>query len=213
MARGVDFRIESPRSGDERAVPLGFPSAALAATAAQPEVAADSNRVAAFVREHHGFVWRVLRRFGLTPADADDASQKVFLVAVKRLADIAPGSERAFLFRTAIHTASKVHRALRQRPDRPAAEAIEAQSPLPLPDALLDERRARDLLDQFLSELPEDLRAVFVLFEIEGLTAPQIAEALEIPVGTVASRLRRKRSEVSARLARHQARAGLKGRP
>src|SRR5690349_8485730 len=97
----VDFRIELALPGDERAVPIGSPSASLAATAAPPLVATEPKRVAAFVREHHGFVWRVLRRFGLAPADADDAAQKVFLIAVTRLGDIASGSEKAFLFRTA----------------------------------------------------------------------------------------------------------------
>jgi RNA polymerase sigma-70 factor, ECF subfamily len=212
MPARVDFEIESIGAGDGRAVPVGSPSSPIAANSAQPHVAADPKRVAAFVKEHHGFVWRVLRRFGLAPTDADDAAQKVFLIAVTRLADIAPGSEKAFLFRTAVHTASKAQRALRRRIDRPAPGSLEAQSSLPLADALLDERRARDLLDRILAELPKELHAVFVLFEIEGLTAPQVAEALEIPVGTVASRLRRARSEVSARLLRHQTRSVFKGR-
>lgn len=207
----VDFRIELALPGDERAVPIGSPSASLAATAAPPLVATEPKRVAAFVREHHGFVWRVLRRFGLAPADADDAAQKVFLIAVTRLGDIASGSEKAFLFRTAVHIASKVHRALRQRPDRLVPDFVETESSLPLPDALLDERRARDLLDRILAELPADLHAVFVLFELEGLRVPEIADALQIPAGTVASRLRRARAEVSARLARYQARSSFKG--
>jgi RNA polymerase sigma-70 factor (ECF subfamily) len=175
-------------------------------------VAADPKRIAAFVREHHGFAWRVLRRFGLAPADADDAAQRVFMIASSRLDDIERGSERAFLFRTAAHIASKAHRARRQRPDRLAPDVGEPQDPAPLPDALLEQRRARHLLDCILQELPEDLHAVFVLFEIEGLRAAEVAEALEIPLGTVASRLRRARSEVSERLARHHARSAFKGR-
>jgi RNA polymerase sigma-70 factor (ECF subfamily) len=212
MSLPVDFRIESASLGDERAVPVGSPSPTLPANAAPSRVAADPKRVAAFVREHHGFAWRVLRRFGLAPADADDAAQRVFMIAATRLDDIARGSERAFLFRTAAHVASKAHRARRQRPDRPAPDASESADPLPPPDALLEQRRARDLLDRILGELPEDLRAVFVLFEIEGLRAPEVAEALEIPLGTVASRLRRARTEVSERLARHRARSAFKGR-
>lgn len=208
----MHFGIESGFQGDEPAVRVGSPSPSLPANAASSRVAADPKRISAFVREHHGFAWRILRRLGLSPADADDAAQRVFMIAVNRLDDIARGSERAFLFRTAAHIASKAHRAQRQRPDRPAAEAGEPPDPLPLPDALLEQRRARDLLDRILSELPEDLHAVFVLFEIEGLRAPEVAEALEIPLGTVASRLRRARAEVSESLARHQARAAFKGR-
>jgi RNA polymerase sigma-70 factor (ECF subfamily) len=193
-------------------VPAGSSSAASTVTPALPLVATDPKRVAAFVSEHHGFVWRVLRRFGLAAADADDAAQKVFMIAVSRLDDIVRDAERAFLFRVAAHVASKVHRARRQGLDRPAPELTEPEDPRPLPDALLDQRRARDLLDRILSELPDELRAVFVLFEIEELTAPEVADALEIALGTVASRLRRARAEIAERLARHQARSSFKGR-
>src|SRR5687768_7103195 len=75
----------------------------------------DPVRVDVFVRQHHAFVWRVLRRNGLSPADADDAAQKVFLIAIERLSDIHAGSERAFLYRTAAHVAFKAQRAVRRR--------------------------------------------------------------------------------------------------
>jgi RNA polymerase sigma-70 factor (ECF subfamily) len=60
------------------------------------------------------------------------------------------------------------------------------------------------LLDKVLAELPEDLRAIIVLFELEELRTPEIAEALGIPVGTVASRLRRARAQVEERLVRYR---------
>ena len=178
----------------------------------------EPQRVEAFVRHYYAFTWRVLRRYGLAPADADDAAQKVFLIVVDRLEDIQAGSERAFLFRTARHVASKAHRSVRRRPDAAghAIDAADATDDLPTPDDLLDRRRARDLLDRILGELSEDFRAVLVLFEIEDMPAPEIAEALDIPVGTVASRLRRARAEVERRAARYLAsppvkRTSLKG--
>ncbi|HEU5074625.1 MAG TPA: RNA polymerase sigma factor [Polyangiaceae bacterium] len=173
----------------------------------------EPQRVEAFVRDYYAFTWRVLRRYGLVPADADDAAQKVFLIAVDRLADIQPGSERAFLFRTARHVASKAHRSVQRRRDAAAlgVDAAEAAGNLPAPDDLLDRRRARDLLDRILEELSEDFRAVFVLFEIEGMPAPEIAEALSLPVGTVASRLRRARAEVERRATRYLAHPRIKG--
>ena len=192
-------------------MPIGLPTAILAESPPSSSAAADPQRVAAFVKAHHGFAWRVLRRLGLSPADADDAAQRVFMIAASRFADIAEGSERAFLYRTAAHVASKAHRASRKRAEHLSYDIHEAQSEVPSQDALLDERRARDLLDRFLSELSDDIRAVFVLFELEGLHAPEIAEALEIPVGTVASRLRRARAEISEKLARQKARAAFKG--
>ncbi|HEY3500055.1 MAG TPA: sigma-70 family RNA polymerase sigma factor [Polyangiaceae bacterium] len=181
-----------------------------AATAAPP-APAGVPRLEALIREHHAFTWRVLRRLGLAPADADDAAQRVFLTASERLGDIAFGSERAFLFRVASHVASKVHRTRKRRPESLGLDGAEEVDVNPGPDALLDQRRARELLDALLGELSEELRAVFVLFDVEGLTKAEVAEALGIPEGTVASRLRRARDEIAAGVQRRQARARFRG--
>jgi RNA polymerase sigma factor (sigma-70 family) len=69
----------------------------------------------------------------------------------------------------------------------------------------LDRRRQIELLDRALARLDPDLLEVFVLFEIEGLTTPEVAALIEIPLGTVASRLRRAREsfrDVVARMER-----------
>jgi RNA polymerase sigma-70 factor (ECF subfamily) len=58
---------------------------------------------------------------------------------------------------------------------------------------LLQQGRARALLDEILEAMPTELRAPFVLFELEEMTMSEIAQTLEIPPGTVASRLRRAR--------------------
>ena len=86
------------------------------------------------------------------------------------------------------------------------AERVEPADPAATPEKLLDEERARALLYQLLSELEERLRVVFVMFELEGMSMPEIAEMLDIPVGTVASRLRHAREDFHARLHRHRAR-------
>ena len=171
---------------------------------AVPAVNGEPRRIEAFVREHHAFVWRVLRRSGLPPADADDAAQRVFLIATARLESIAQGSERAFLYRAAERVASNAHRAVRRRREAPEFDASAEASPFPAPDDLLDQRRARDLLDRILAELSAELRAIIILFDLEGLRTPEIAEALGIPAGTVASRLRRARAEVERRVARYR---------
>jgi RNA polymerase sigma-70 factor (ECF subfamily) len=183
-------------------VPLDAPLPASGVGLPAPSV--DAARVEAFAREHYPFVWRVLRRSGLPHADADDAAQRVFMVAAGRIDAIAEGSERAFLYRTAARVASNAHRAVRRRRENAGFEGSEEPAPLPGPDDLLDQRRARELLDQVLAELPEDLRAIIVLFELEELRTPEIAEALGIPVGTVASRLRRARAQVEERLVRYR---------
>jgi RNA polymerase sigma-70 factor (ECF subfamily) len=153
-------------------------------------------RLAALVTEHYASVWRVLRRTGLSAADAEDATQRVFVVFAKRFDDVRHGCERAFLFRTALHVGAKHYRAQRRRPETTEADCDQHLVPAPSMEDLLDQQRARALLDRILSDLPADLRAVLVLFEIEGLTKTEVADALGIPPGTVASRLRRARELV-----------------
>jgi RNA polymerase sigma-70 factor (ECF subfamily) len=71
----------------------------------------------------------------------------------------------------------------------------------------MEQRRARHLLDEILDGLELDVRTVFVLFELEELTAPEISELLGIPIGTVASRLRRAREDFRSELTRRTSRA------
>lgn len=204
--------IEAARSGDGRTVSIGIVPTDATQPPRPPVGAADrDSQVAAFVREHHAFVWRCLRRFGLSVADADDAAQRVFVIATERYEDIGAGSERGFLYRTAMHVASKTHRSARRRLEAADANVEEGPDDAPLPDELIDQHRARALLDRILAQLPPDLASVIVLFEIEELTTAEVAEALDVPQGTVASRLRRARAELESHVARYLARSRFKG--
>ncbi len=154
----------------------------------------DNARVAEMLRAHFRDVWRIVRRFGVTENGADDAAQDVFIIAARRLSDITPGSERAFLFATAVRVAANARRALGARRECAEEDHLpEGVDPRPNAEALLDQKRLRLLLDRVLDELSDDLRVCFVLYELEGMSSPEIAELLSIPVGTVASRLRRAR--------------------
>jgi RNA polymerase sigma-70 factor (ECF subfamily) len=76
-------------------------------------------------------------------------------------------------------------------------------SPSPTADEELERREALAFIDDVLGELEDDLRRIFVLCEIEELTAPEASEVLQIPIGTIASRLRRARhrfDETAARI-------------
>jgi RNA polymerase sigma-70 factor (ECF subfamily) len=147
------------------------------------------------VERHADFVWRSLRRLGVPASLTDDATQRVFLAAAAKLDRLRPGCERAFLFGTLSRVAANVRRS-RQRSREVAWEATqEPADPDPQPDELVANRQARALLDEALDALPDELRAVFVLSELEELTAPEVAELTGLPVGTVASRLRRAREE------------------
>jgi RNA polymerase sigma-70 factor, ECF subfamily len=177
---------------------------------ALPDGSSLQSREHALVLSHFAAVWRALRRFGLSAADADDSAQKVFLAAVPRVDEIEPGRERAFLYGIAANVAFKARRTLARRREQHADFecCIDPQSDT---EHLLERRRARKLLDQMLERLEHDVRVVFVLHEIEELTVPEIAEALDIPLGTAASRLRRGREQFARALARHRARTGGRG--
>ncbi|HYP76569.1 MAG TPA: RNA polymerase sigma factor [Polyangiaceae bacterium] len=154
----------------------------------------DNVRVAEMLRVHFRDVWRIVRRFGVPENSADDAAQEVFIIAARRLSDIAPGSERPFLFASAVRVAANARRALGARRECAEDDSLpEGVDPRPSAEALLDQKRLRQMLDRVLDELPHDLRVCFVLYELEGMSSPEIAELLSIPIGTVASRLRRAR--------------------
>ena len=150
-------------------------------------------RVAAMVAKHHGQVWRSLRRLGLSECDADDASQQVFLVAHRRLADIAPENEQSFLLQTALRVAAEFRRSRRRRREDDHEDLPVLVDPAASPEELADRWRARAVLDRALEAMPMDLRKVFVLFDLEELTTTEVASVLHVPRGTVASRLRRAR--------------------
>lgn len=154
---------------------------------------AHSSRLSGLVHEHLDFVWRSLRRFGVREADVDDATQRVFLVANEKLARIEDGREKAFLIGTAARIAAHVRRAYKRRD---AAEVRFSAAPppsVPDPEELTQRREDRELLDRVLDRMPEELRAVFVLFELEELSVDEIARLLTLPRGTAATRLRRSR--------------------
>ena len=154
-------------------------------------------RLRRLVEAHSAFLWQTLRRIGVPMASLDDAIQQVFLVAANRLDEIVPGAEKAFLFQTAMYVSSHMRRGLARRPERPLEDhhVSTLSDPAPTADDLLDRRYARRVLDEVLDAMSQDLRVVFVLHELEGKTAREIAEYVGIPTGTATSRLRRAREE------------------
>lgn len=187
---------------------IGLPTMFLAAdwsdedAAPAAPTAADKARLAGLVAEHFELIWRTLARIRVPSADLADCVQQVFMVASRRLSSIAIGSERSFLLGTAIRVARDARRTLGRRREVPEDEAVEPLSLDPQPDELTDQKRLRALLDEVLAAMPEDLREVFVLFELEEMSTPEIATLLDIPTGTAASRLRRAREELDRRVAR-----------
>jgi RNA polymerase sigma-70 factor (ECF subfamily) len=164
-------------------------------------------RIKALVVEHHAFVWRSLVRLGVPRADAEDAVQQVFMVTSRRIDDISHGSDRSFLYGVCLRVASRARRTLARRREVLGDDACpERIDPGTRPDDMIDRARARVLLDEILSTMPLELRSVFTLFELEQMTMIQIAGLLELPQGTVASRLRRARELFADQRGRIEAR-------
>jgi RNA polymerase sigma-70 factor (ECF subfamily) len=156
------------------------------------------------VRNEIDFVWRSLRRSGLSATDADDATQQVFLVASRRSAELVPGKERSFLYGTARRIAANARRAIQRRREAPDELIPVATADTTPADGLLEQRRARALLDELLAQLPPELARVLVLCEVERLTLGEIAELEGIPSGTAASRVRRARAAFREQLEQHR---------
>jgi RNA polymerase sigma-70 factor (ECF subfamily) len=170
-------------------------------------------RVHALVVEHFDFIWRLLRRFGVPESGADDAAQQVFLTATKRLSQIAVGSEQSYLFGVALRVAADERKKRQRRREATIGDDAEHVAQVPAPDELLEQRRARELMDHVLETMPTALRSVLVLYEMEEMTMVEIATMLGIPPGSVASRLRRARAHFHDYVRRYQAKWELRRQP
>jgi RNA polymerase sigma-70 factor (ECF subfamily) len=147
------------------------------------------------VQDHYDFIWRLLARLNVSGPEVDDAAQQVFMVLVSREGlTIKPGSERAFLYGVALRVAKEFRRKTMSQLNHisPDPEVLVDRTH----DAEADAQRsqARRQLDGILVRMPDSLKEAFILFELEDMSVPQIAELLSIPTGTVASRLRRARA-------------------
>jgi RNA polymerase sigma-70 factor, ECF subfamily len=163
-------------------------------------------RVHELVNEYMDFVWRSLRRLGVADADCDDGCQRVWVVLAQKLESIEPTKVRSFIFSIVVRVASEMRRNYR-RHQHVEFDELCVEPGRPDAEGLVEQQRVRQLLDQILAGLSWDLRTVFVMYEIEGMSSPEIAEVLGISRGTVASRLRLGREAFQRSLQRHRARA------
>ncbi len=169
-----------------------------------PSAAADL-RLRGAVARHMELVWRILRRSGLRPADAEDATQDAFWVLARRLDTVPERAERAFLIATALRIAADRRFSKWQRSVDGALDEEDYTTECLSPDEALDLRRAKSLLDTALESLDATDRAVFILAELEEMTRTEVARSLNLPEGSVASRLRRARESVAGAVRRYRA--------
>lgn len=158
-------------------------------------------QIAALYLEHFKFVWRSLRRLGVRESSVDDAVQDVFLVAHRKLGEFeGRSSHRVWLFAIALRVAREHYR----REGRLALDEAAVVAAAAFDDNSVELRQRVQLLDTLLHALSAPQREVFVMAEVEGFSAPEIAEALGVKLNTVYSRLRLGRRQFESALARHQ---------
>ncbi len=152
--------------------------------------------------DHYDFVWRCALRLGASSTDVEDIVQETFIVALRRydVDGFAPGRARPSTWLFAIlHNVLRNHARSERR--RRARHDVLAESEVlqPTPGMPAESSLALRLLDEFLRELDDDLRIVFVLAELEGMRGPEIAKAIGLNPNTVRSRLRSARQAFAAR--------------
>ncbi len=162
------------------------------------------------VRRYQGKVYRLSYKILRHEDDAAEALQDAFLSAYRGLASFKEQSSfSTWLYRIA--TNASLMKIRKRRPnhfslDQPREEETD---PLELPDwsaqpaEELLTAETREIMEEGIQHLPEDLRAVFVLRDIEGLSNAQIAEVLQLSVAAAKSRLHRARVALRARLNRY----------
>lgn len=142
---------------------------------------------------HAGAIFGALRRWGVPDRSVDDALQETFLIASRKLGEFEGRSTHlTWLFGIAL----RVARGVRRKRVLEAAEDWDAVDDRSGADEQLDARRAAARLDQLLGQLEESQREVFVLAELEEMSAPEIAEITGAKLNTVYSRLRLARQAV-----------------
>ena len=155
---------------------------------------------------HFAFVWRLAANSRVPHSHLDDVVQETFLVIHRKLPTFEGRSSlRTWIASITRTTAQEFLRRKRHHilgsdvdPDAAASSALN-------PAEQLEAAAAAALLDQFLDELPEEQRDVFLLAEVEQMTANEIGAVLDVNPNTVRTRLSAARKSVQASLARHRA--------
>jgi RNA polymerase sigma-70 factor (ECF subfamily) len=154
---------------------------------------------------HFNFVYRSARRLGVHERSLDDATQDVFIVVHRRLADFEGRSGvKTWLYGITRRVAKDYRRRVgRKEQGMVPTDGLASATSGPDEDAAKSE--AARVLQSILSTLDPAKREVFVLAEMEEMTAPEISEALSVNLNTIYSRLRNARADFEKAVSRHLA--------
>lgn len=159
-------------------------------------IAARRGELARLVSEHHADLYRYAYRLAGNAADAEDLAQQTFLVAQQHLDQVREAAKvRAWLFAVLRNSFCRS----RKSPLAHCVELPEGGAAVP-DESSLREDVDSELVQLAVGELAEEFRLVVLMFYFEELSYKEIAAELEIPVGTVMSRLSRAKEHLRKRL-------------
>jgi RNA polymerase sigma-70 factor, ECF subfamily len=154
--------------------------------------------------QHVDFVWRSIRRLGVDEGAVDDALQQVFLVVHRRLHEFAgQSSMRTWLFGILLRVVREHRRSVRRKSPHLRGGGVSEEDFARVPDAstganpeaALSKAEASRLINELLESLDDEKRTVFVMVELEQMTAVEVGEALGVDPKVVYSRLRAARTD------------------
>ena len=148
-------------------------------------------------QEHGPFVWRVLRSLGVDAPSIEDVYQEVFVVVHRKLHTFnGAGLLTTWLYGICFRVAAGYRRRAHFNRESLTGDWSGLESATvseTTPERQLVQARQARQLEQILDSMPIQYRSAFVMFEVEGLTTEEIAQAEGVPVGTVYSRIYRAR--------------------
>lgn len=157
------------------------------------------------VRRHQDRLWGFLASWVRDPDDRQELVQEVFLAAFRGIGRFRGDARfRTWLFQIAVNQARAFRRRAARRPPLLEIDALTEpdlglpnRPVAPAPDAAAAGREARERIWDLVAEMPESWQAALRLRYLEGLSQPEIARALGVPVGTVKVHLHRARKRLA----------------
>jgi RNA polymerase sigma-70 factor (ECF subfamily) len=166
--------------------------------------AAIADQLASACSVHLAQVWRQLRAMGVAERHLDDATQEVFLVALRKLGSFdGQAKVSTWLYAIAYRVGCNFRRHAQREPRDPLVET-DHRSEDPSPEQSLAQKQAAELVQRFCDGLSEKLRDVFVLCLLEGLSPTEVAVLLGLSENTIYSRIRLAREALRQELDRQE---------
>ena len=174
---------------------------------------ADQARFAELAMPYMDALYSAALRMTRNPSDAEDLVQETFLRAYRGFGGFKDGTNlKAWLYKILTNSFINTYRAKKRRPEETEFDdvddfslyhrlrGLEAASAERTPESEVLDAMPDDVVKEALESLPEQFRMAVLLADVEGFSYKEIADIMEVPIGTVMSRLHRGRKQLQRRL-------------